>query len=66
MVHRGPVAKEHTDRLFIRITFKYVKLLDPNGTQNPKIQFNVPYKYDIRNRLEEYTIPLNLKEYGFK
>lgn len=66
MVHRSPVAKERTERLLIRITFEYVKLLDPNDTQNPKIQFKVPYKYDIRNRLGEYTIPLNLEEYGFK
>lgn len=65
MVHRSPVAQKDTKRLLVRITFEYQKLLDPNDTQNPKIPLKIPYKYDIRNRLGEYQIPLNLKEYGF-
>lgn len=66
MVHRSPVATNDTHRLLVRLTFEYQKLLDPNDTQNPKIQFTIPYKYDIRNRLGEYKIPLNLESYGFR
>lgn len=67
MVHRTPVAKQSTDRLLVRITFEYQKLLDPNDTISPEpsLQFNVPYKYDIRNRLGEYTIDLNHHMFGF-
>lgn len=65
MVHRSPVLSENTERLLVRITFEYQKLLDPNDTQNPKMKFNIPYKYDIRNRLCEFKVPLNTEMYGF-
>jgi hypothetical protein len=66
MVHRSPVAKKDTNRLLVRITFEYNKLLDPNDTQNPKIPCKVPYKYDVRNRLGTWPFPLNLQEYGYE
>lgn len=66
MVHRSPEAIEDTKRLLVRITFEYQKLLDPNDTINPQLPFKTPYKYDIRNRLGEYKVPLNTEMYGFK
>lgn len=66
MVHRSPIVTEKTTRLIVRITFEYQKLLDPNDTQNPSLEFNVPYKFDIRNRLSEFKVPLNKEMYGFK
>lgn len=65
MVHRSPVVNTNTSRLLVRITMEYQKLLDPNDTVNPGLLFEVPYKYDIRNRLCEYKIPLNKEMYGF-
>lgn len=67
MVHRTPVAKEPSNRLLVRITFEYQKLLDPNDTLSPEpsLQFKIPYKYDIRNRLGDYTIDLNHHMFGF-
>jgi len=65
MIHRSPVVNEDTSRLLVRITMEYQKLLDPNDTINPAIAFKIPYKYDIRNRLCEYTIPLNKEMFGF-
>lgn len=66
MVHRSPVATINTKRLLVRITFEYQKLLDPNDTINPKLFFDVPYKYDIRNRLGNYDVPLDVRMYGFQ
>ena len=65
MVHRTPIVTEPIDRLLIRITFEYQKLLDPNDTMNPAMKFKVPYKYDIRNRLGEYSLPLCNEMFGF-
>ena len=66
MVHRSPVCYENQKRLLVRITFEYQKLLDPNDTINPALKFEIPYKYDIRNRLGEYTVPLDKNMYGWK
>ncbi len=65
MVHRSPKVTEETDRLLIRITFEYDKLLDPNDTVNPNLKFNVPYKYDVRNRLGQFDFPYNINHYGW-
>jgi hypothetical protein len=65
MVHRSPVTNYDTSRLIVRITMEYQKLLDPNDTVNPALPHCAPYKYDIRNRLCEYAIPLNKKMYGY-
>jgi hypothetical protein len=65
MVHRSPLMLSNTPRLLVRLTFEYQKLLDPNDTQNPSLKFDIPYKYDIRNRLCKYNIPLNKEMYGF-
>ena len=65
MVHRSPVTNDDTSRLIVRITMEYQKLLDPNDTVNPSLPHHAPYKYDIRNRLCEYTIPLNKEMYGY-
>lgn len=66
MVHRSPILPEDNERLLVRITFEYQKLLDPNDTQNPKIKLYVPYKYDIRNHLGIFTVPLNKELFGFR
>ena len=65
MVHRSPVISSDSSRLLVRLTCEYQKLLDPNDTMNPGLEFNPPYKYDIRNSLGEFNIPLNLAMYGF-
>jgi hypothetical protein len=65
MVHRSPVIPKKTNRLLIRMTFETIKLLDPNDTVNPQLIFDVPYKYDIRNRLGTYEENLNMRHYGF-
>ena len=65
MVHRSPVMVENTRRLLVRVTFEYEKLLDPNDTVNPVMTFDVPYKYDIRNMLGEYKIPVNTEMFGY-
>lgn len=65
MVHRSPIVNANTSRLLVRITMEYQKLLDPNDTPNPGLLFEVPYKYDIRNRLCEYKVPLNKEMFGF-
>jgi hypothetical protein len=65
MVHRSPVIPENRERLLVRLTCEYQKLLDPNDTPNPGMRIPLPYKYDIRNSLGEYTVPLNVKSYGF-
>jgi len=65
MVHRSPIVKEDTTRLLIRLTFEYQKLLDPNDTVNSKLEFAVPYKYDVRNRLGTYEGGFDLRMYGF-
>ena len=65
MVHRSPVMKENTKRLLVRLTFEYQKLLDPNDTVNTKLEFKVPYKYDIRNRLGVYEGSHDMRQYGF-
>jgi hypothetical protein len=66
MVHRSPIPNVDISRLLVRITMEYTKLLDPNDTQNGGLMFKTPYKYDIRNRLCEFKIPLNLETYGYK
>ena len=66
MVHRSPVIKTTTERLLIRITFEYQKLLDPNDTVNPNMLFDVPYKFDVRNRLGSFDFPVDIRHYGFE
>jgi hypothetical protein len=66
MVHRSPVVKTTTERLLIRITFEYQKLLDPNDTVNPNLVFKKPLKIDIRNLLSEFEYPPDLRHYGFE
>jgi len=65
MVHRSPIIRERTNRLLIRLTCEYQKLLDPNDTINPGLIFNAPYKYDIRNSLGECPTNCDAKMYGF-
>lgn len=73
MVYRSPppilpnpkASTTDSGELFIKITFEYHKLLDPNDTINPNLKFPIPYKYDIRNRLGEYPVPLQPEMYGF-
>lgn len=65
MVHRSPVVTKRTERLIIRLTCEYQKLLDPNDTINPNLQYDVPYKYDVRNRLGTFKWPLTIEHYGF-
>lgn len=65
MVHRSPIVQTETERLLIRITFEYDKLLDPNDTVNPNIKFKIPYKFDVRNRLGTFNYPFDIKHYGF-
>ena len=66
MVHRSPILSKNTTRLLVRLTFEYQKLLDPNDTQNPKLTFKIPYKYDIRNRLGTFPVELIPEMYGYK
>jgi hypothetical protein len=66
MVHRSPVVKTTTERLLIRITFEYQKLLDPNDTVNPNLVFKKPLKMDVRNRLGKPEYPPDLRHYGFE
>lgn len=65
MIHRSPRVHENMSRLIIRLTFEYQKLLDPNDTHNTALHFKVPYKYDIRNRLGEYKVELDKRQYGY-
>lgn len=65
MVHRSPEVTRDCERLIVRITFEYSKLLDPNDTANPHFPFKVPYKYDVRNRLAEYPYVIPSETYGY-
>lgn len=66
MVHRSPIINENVSRLLVRVTFECQKLLDPNDTVNPALEFDVPHKYDIRNRLGEYKYPVPEEMYGYR
>jgi hypothetical protein len=65
MVHRSPLITSQTDRTLVRMTCEYVKLLDPNDTQNPHLPFNIPVKYDVRNRFGTFQFDPNYEHYGF-
>lgn len=66
MVHRSPLIDKKTERLIVRLTCEYQKLLDPNDTVNPNLMYEIPYKYDVRNRLGTFQWPLTMEHYGFR
>lgn len=67
MVHRSPLIENvENERLLVRLTCEYQKLLDPNDAINPFLVFNAPFKYDIRNSFGTLNWPLNLELYGYQ
>jgi hypothetical protein len=65
MVHRTPLIKKTTDRLFVRVTFVFAELDHDKNTINPL--FPKPeYKkrVDIRKYLSKYPTDIPLEFYG--
>ena len=63
MVHRTPMIKQRTKRLFCRITYTFSELEHPKNTMNPMFpRYEYKDRIDVRQALSpcEFEIPLNL------